>query len=177
MWYFINRSQKDTRSATPHLVQRMVDGVVQESTTKEETEEFVFEENEYRLQLAADAPISKTRLLEQLGYLADTEVAQQIIEGTFEIPDDIDDATALVLEEIGRIGVQMTSGEITLSITPEEFQYFWKRIKEGTASLYSGIHYGHYKAAAHSDKISSFLSKKILSSQKQGCLQNDGAMD
>ena len=45
MWYFINRSQKDTRSAAPHLVQRMVDGVVQESTTKEETEEFVFEEN------------------------------------------------------------------------------------------------------------------------------------
>ena len=168
MWYFINRSQKDTRSAAPHLVQRMVDGVVQESTTKEETEEFVFEENEYRFQLAADAPISKTRLLEQLGYLADTEVAQQIIEGTFEIPDEIDDATALVLEEIGRIGVQMTNGEITLTITPEEFQYFWKRIKEGTASSYSGIHYGHYKAAAHSDKISSFLSKKITLISKTG---------
>ena len=168
MWYFINRSQKDTRSAAPHLVQRMVDGIVQESTTKEETEEFVFEENEYRFQLAADAPISKTRLLEQLGYLADTEVAQQIIEGTFEIPDEIDDATALVLEEIGRIGVQMTSGEITLTITPEEFQYFWKRIKEGTASSYSGIHYGHYKAAAHSDKISSFLSKKITLISKTG---------
>ena len=62
MWYFINRSQKDTRSATPHLVQRMVDGVVQESTTKEETEEFVFEENEYRFQLAADAPILQNKV-------------------------------------------------------------------------------------------------------------------
>ena len=63
MSYFINQSQKATRSAAPHLVQRMADGVVQEQTNKEETEKFVFEENEYWFQLTADAPISKTRLL------------------------------------------------------------------------------------------------------------------
>ena len=124
-------------------------------------EAFVFEGNEYRFQLTNDAPISKTRLLEQLGYLADTEVSQQIIEGTFKIPDEIDNATALMLEEIRRIRVHMTNGEIMQTITPEEFQYFWKRMKEGTTSLYSGIHYGHYNAEAHSGKISSFLSKNI----------------
>ena len=67
IWYFINQSQTDTRSVAPHLVQRILDGIVQESTNKEETEEIVSEKNEYWFQLAADAPISKTRLLGQLG--------------------------------------------------------------------------------------------------------------
>ena len=31
MWYFISRSQKDPHSAAPYVVQRMVDGIIQES--------------------------------------------------------------------------------------------------------------------------------------------------
>ena len=78
---------------------------VEDSTSQAETERFIFKENEHRFQLAADAPISKTKLLNQLGYLADTDIAQQLIEGTFGIPDKLDDATALILEEIGNIGI------------------------------------------------------------------------
>ena len=69
MWYFINRSQKDPRCGAFHFVQKVVDGEIQESTNQKETEEFVFEENEMRFQLAAEAPISSTKLIEQLGYL------------------------------------------------------------------------------------------------------------
>ena len=39
---------------------------------------------------------------------------------------------------------------------------------EGTASSYSGVHYGHYKAAAHSEKISSFLAQKITLISRTG---------
>ena len=56
-----------------------------------------------------------------------------------------------------------------MAISTEEFQYFWKRIKEGTASFYSRIHYDHYKAAAHSGRISTFLSRKITLIAKTGC--------
>jgi len=168
MWYFINRSQKDLRSGAFHVVERVVDGVVQESTDQEETEQFIFDEAEMRFQLAAEAPIESTKLIEQLGYLGDSEIAKQLIEGRYEIPDELDDATALLLQEIGRVGVQLTNGDITITITPEEFQHFWKRVREGTASSYSGIHYGHYKAAAHSDKISNFLAKKITLISRTG---------
>ena len=37
-----------------------------------------------------------------------------MIEGSFQIPDEIDDAKALILEEIGKIGVQLTNGEVTI---------------------------------------------------------------
>jgi len=169
MWYFINRSQKDPRCGAFHFVQKVVDGEIQESTNQEETEEFVFEENEMRFQLAAEAPISSTKLIEQLGYLGDSDIAKQLVEGSYEIPDEVDDATALILEEIGRVGVQLTNGDINITITAEEFQYFWRRIKEGTASSYSGIHYGHYKAASHSSRLSAFLAKKITLISRTGC--------
>ena len=67
----------------------------------------IFEETEYRFQLAMDALISSTDLLSKLGNLADTEIAQQIIEGTFDIPEEIDEATAKILEEIGSMGIKM----------------------------------------------------------------------
>ena len=73
----------------------------------------------------------------------------------------MDDATALILEEIGKIGVQLTNGEVTVTISPEEFKYFWKKITENTSSSISGIHYGHYKAAALSDPLAAFMAKKI----------------
>jgi len=81
----------------------------------------------------------------------------------------VDDTTALILEEIGRIGVKLSDEEVTVTTTPEEVCYFWKRIREGTASLYSGIHYGHYKAAARSSRLSSFLAKKITLISRTGC--------
>ena len=55
------------------------DGLVKESTTQEETEEMIFNETEYRFQLAMDAPISSTDLLSKLSNLENIEIAQQII--------------------------------------------------------------------------------------------------
>ena len=59
-----------------------------------------------------------------MGNLADTEIAQQIIEGTFDIPDEIEEDTAEILEEIGSIGVQLTNGSICIVITPEKFKQY-----------------------------------------------------
>ena len=42
MWYFINRSQNDPRCGAFHFVQRVVDGEVQELTTQESTEDYIF---------------------------------------------------------------------------------------------------------------------------------------
>ena len=88
MWFQIGRATKGPRGGATMTVQKMTaDGLAKESTTQEEAEEMIFEETEYRFQLAIDAPISSTNLLSKLGNLADTEIAQQIIEGTFDIPE------------------------------------------------------------------------------------------
>ena len=162
MWFSINRSMKDARGCATMVVQKvMPDGTIVESTSQDNTEKMIFEETECRFQLAMDAPISSTDLIHQLGHLADTDIAKQIVEGDFECPEELDEATIAVLEEIGSMGVELSNGEICVVITPEEFRHFWGRAREGTASSISGIHFGHYKAAAKSELLSGFLAKQV----------------
>jgi hypothetical protein len=89
-----------------------------------------------------------TLLGERLRYLSDKALARAIITGTYKIPSDMDPATKLILEEIGKLGVKLVIKEGTeLIIMPEDFQHFWTKVGEFTSSSMSGIHYGHYKAA------------------------------
>jgi hypothetical protein len=53
--------------------------------------------------MADSSPLCNGLLGNQLGYIADTEVAQSILKGRFEPPPDTADSTILVLEEIGNI--------------------------------------------------------------------------
>ena len=55
----------------------------------------------------------------------------------------------------------MGEGEVSVIITKEDFQHYWRRMKERTASSFSGRHFGHYKAAAHSDFLSEVHAKTI----------------
>jgi hypothetical protein len=81
-----------------------------------------------------------------------------IITGTYDIPSDMDPATKLILEEIGRLGMKIVNGEGSeIVITPEDFKRFWRKVKEFTSLSMSGVHYGHYKAA-----IQDVLSTEIL---------------
>jgi hypothetical protein len=89
-----------------------------------------------------------TLLGKRLQYLSNENLACTIITGTYEIPTDLDPATKLTLEEIGKFGVQLVNKESTkIIITPKDFKTFWKQVGEFTSFLMSGVHYGHYKAA------------------------------
>ncbi len=39
-------------------------------------------------------------------------------------------------------------------VTTEYCQHYWNHIKKNTSSSTSGLHFGHYKAMAHSDFLS-----------------------
>ena len=75
--------------------------------------------------MAHRAPILKHVLDVKLRYLSDKEVARSIIEGTYDIPTDLDNATKLILEEIGRIGMKIRNEEEQeIVISPEDFIWF-----------------------------------------------------
>jgi hypothetical protein len=52
-----------------------------------------------RFQSALIAPCHRGKFFEDVGYLADGPVARQILEGTYEYPQDLDPATRLLFEE------------------------------------------------------------------------------
>ena len=47
-----------------------------------------------------------------------------------------------------------------MTISTDEFQYLWQRVKEKTASSLSDIHYDHYTATVLFNKISTFLARE-----------------
>jgi hypothetical protein len=86
----------------------------------------------------------KTLLGERLRYLSNEALARLIILGTYDIPSDMDPATKLILEEIGKLWVKIVNREGNkIIITPEDFKHFWQRVNKFTLLSMSRIHYGH----------------------------------
>ena len=46
-------------------------------------------------------------------------------------------------------------------ISVEDFQYYWKRAEEKTASSFSGLHFEHYRSITHSDVLSKVHALKL----------------
>ena len=93
-------------------------------------------------------------LFELLGYNTDTEAGMEILEDTFKSPTGTHPATVIILNKIVRIWRLMGDGEVSIIITKEDFQYYLRRVKERTASSFSGRHFGHYVATAPLDLLS-----------------------
>ena len=170
MWYVINKATDDPRLGATSRVQKVVDGVTMELTEKEAMNTEIQQVTEKRFLLAHSANVTGTSLVEKLGYLSDTEFAEEFLSGNTPVPDDVDDTTTMVLNEIARLGLEMrTSKGTEFVITAAQFKWYWRQVKERTSSSVSGVHFGHYKAAIQSDKVSAFLSQKITVIARCGC--------
>ena len=169
MWYLIKRTVKNPANPSVLRVQRVVDGEVKEYVMQEDVEQAIQRECEIRFTLAHSAPIMTSLLGERLRYLSDESLARSIILGTYEFPSDLDPATKLILEEIGKLGVKIVNGEESeIVITPEEFKRFWRKVNEFTSSSMSGVHYGHYKAAIQDDIITEALALQLTVVARSG---------
>ena len=169
MWYNIKTVVRDPRSPQVLRVQRVEDGELCEYNTKEEVEQVVQEECNARFTRAHKAPVMKNPLAKRLRYLEDEETARAIIEGTYEIPPELDDATRYILQEIGKMGGKMRKGEgQEIVITKEDYRTFWNRVGEWTTSSPSSIHYGHYKASVKSDLSSKMHAQQLTVIARSG---------
>ncbi len=152
---------KDPCSLSVLRVQRVVNGEAKEYIIQEDVKQAIQRECEVRFLLAHSAPIMKTLLGERLRYLSNEALARSIILGTYDIPSNMDPATKLILEEIGKLGVKIVNKEgHDIIITPEDFKCFWQKVNKFTSSSMSGVHYGHYKAAIQDE-----MSLEVLALQ------------
>ncbi len=122
----------------------------------------IYEETEFRFHLTHSAHITKSSLEIKLGNLSDTDITRKLLDGTYDIPDDVDNVTVIVQKEITRLDIILWSSNVRMIIiTPDDVRIYWKRVRENTGSSISTIHFGLYKAVTQSDKITSFISSKI----------------
>ena len=63
---------------------------------------------------------------------------------------------------------QMTDEEVATFVTAEDFQYYWQRANERISSSYSGLHFGHYKAASFDPELSALHAQKLSMCARKG---------
>ncbi len=110
MWYLIKQTVRDPLSPSVLKVQRVINSKTQEYEIKEEVKNAIQQECEIHFFLAQSAPIMTPLLGKHLRYLSNESLARAIITGKYKIPSDMDPATKLILEKIGKLGVCVCVG-------------------------------------------------------------------
>ncbi len=131
--------------------------------TKANIEQAIQQEIKARFAFGNSAPISRTLLGLELHYLENSELAFSIVNGTFPILDELDEATKLILHEIGIMGSKVLRGQFasSLTITSEDYIHYHRRIRESTSSSPLGLHLGHGKAAAFSEALATIHATQM----------------
>ncbi len=167
-----NRINKSTRKAQGSLTLQdkvpTADGGHNEFKTKDSLFSAVSPILVDRFQSALIAPCHRGTFFEEVGHLADSPVSQQILEGTYKYPQDLDPATRLLFEEAAHTYVSLSPQEIAIYVTPEDFQLFWQTAHERTGSSYSGLHFGHYIAASFCPNLFALHAAKLSICARNG---------
>jgi hypothetical protein len=143
-----------TRNAVTKIFFTTEDGDRTECTTKDSMEQACITENERRFSQTEGTPPMQDDILELVGLLAEKEGADQILNGTFEPPIDCDPYLKELMEEMRMDDRTRAAGPIPATISKEEHQSGWKKQKERTASVSSGLAFSDHKAASYDDEMS-----------------------
>ena len=124
-------------------------------TNREEVEHAIMINNSQRFHLASSTPMMQQEMTSRLGFLADTQFAEDILNGNDQ---DVSMFPPLTQDFLRYIGDRASLPSLPKHVSVSDFQSYWKGCREKTASSMSGRHFGHYKAAAHSQTISTVLA-------------------
>jgi hypothetical protein len=104
---------------------------------------------ETRYKVAWEAPILQNAWLHSdFGFLANTDLADQVMEGSYVYPKNMDTHTKLLLQEAWHIFHRLSKEEVVDYVLTTDFQSYWQHTNEDIQSFESKCHFGHYKAAS-----------------------------
>ena len=69
---------------------------------------------------AFSSPFYNDRIFDDLGFMGDSECAQQVLEGTHAFPEGADPSTTMLLEECSIMYLSMSRGEVSTFVTVED---------------------------------------------------------
>ena len=111
-------------------------------------EDACISENTMRFSQAESTPPMVEPLVSDLGYLADTDAAEIILNGTYEIPADLDPYAALLIHELRMPESLRRQPLIPSVVTTADHVAGWKKQKETISADPDGLTFSHYNAGA-----------------------------
>ena len=100
--------------------------------------------------------------------MSTSQTARSVLDGSYDFPPDIDNATKELFEECAKIRLIIPANSVTGIISRERWQQRWKKVKEDTSLSPSGLHFGHYIAGADCNYISQFHALQVSLALKKG---------
>jgi hypothetical protein len=119
---------------------------------------------------AHGTPFGSEPLLSYIGYNADQEGAQHILEGRLpnhNITKNLLSETKAILDTVLNMGTNHLPS-LPTTIMPDKFVSLYKTLDERTSSSPSGRHLGHYKAATQNELLSHLHSHLMSIPYKVG---------
>jgi hypothetical protein len=145
------------------------DGTTEEYTSQMELQEAIWDNIHWkRFHLSESAPLCQEPLCGTFGYNAICDTSQKILDGTYDYPQDFDEATKEILQECDLIRLKIPPSLLDTLITKEDWGNHWGKAKEEISSLVSGRHFSHYKAGlclAYISHLQSLFASLVI---KQG---------
>ncbi len=117
---------------------------------------------ETRYKVAWGAPILQDAWLHgDFGFLANTDLADQVLQGSYIYPKNMDTHTKLLLQEARHIFHRLLKEEVMDFVLTTYFQSYWQHANEDIWSSKSGCHFGHYEAASFDRYLSAMHAPKL----------------
>ena len=135
-------------------------------TSEEQINKRLIMQNTTHLAQSANTPFASGELGEAIGLDGESEVVEEILNGTFDVMKYIskeqrethpllEESMQAFIEALKRptsIQNNLPLPELPCYITDEDYILMFKKTKEATSSV-PPIHYGHYKAACDSEVL------------------------
>ncbi len=167
-WLQINNTTRPPRGGNPLSVRMQFGPVTETYDTEDEVVGHTSNHLSKRFHLAYSALCYHGKLFDDLGFMGDTECAQQTLEGTYDISPDTNIWTKTILQEAHYTLSHMSGAEIAIIVTAEDVQDFWRRVNERTLSSFSGITFLHYNAAASNLMLSAMHTMYLTACARRG---------
>jgi len=128
-----------------------------------------------RFTRAHGSPFLKPPLASLVGVFGTGTAAQEILDGTFVCPPDLDEHTRYFIEALKFPSVAAHHSTVSLLLHPEDFITHWKHAKEKTSSSPSGLHFRHYKLATYSLPLAHLHARftQLIFQTLRGCRSLD----
>lgn len=108
-----------------------------------------------RQKQSEETPFMTAPLLDDFGYLGNEEVMYQVMYGTYQPPEGVDQCTLDFLQSLKRLDAVNLFPEINLIVTEDENAKGWQQMKERTASESNTPGFNHYKCGSKDKFINS----------------------
>jgi hypothetical protein len=129
-----------------------------EYTLQEDIDRTLLEVNESKTWASDNTPFMQGQLLQDFGYQQNTTAHEQVLQGTYVIPETCHPATAILIRGLARPTSTKEGKQFKARthITTEDHIKGWKKQKERTSGGMSGLHFGHYKAHLQDRELAAF---------------------